>query len=105
MTIGDGETSLLSWMGCACTYFVVIIVGLYSLQKIDVLLKKKDVDVLSTINDYYYSDDFIFSHENGLAIAVAFTAYDTERSWSLDPAYGEIVFNNYTWGPNPDGSF
>ena len=62
MTIGDGETSLLSWMGCALTYVVVIIVGLYSLQKIDVLLKKKDVDVLSTINDYFYSEDFIFSH-------------------------------------------
>eukprot|EP00354_Favella_ehrenbergii_P012467 CAMPEP_0170453360 /NCGR_PEP_ID=MMETSP0123-20130129/1963_1 /TAXON_ID=182087 /ORGANISM="Favella ehrenbergii, Strain Fehren 1" /LENGTH=142 /DNA_ID=CAMNT_0010715697 /DNA_START=180 /DNA_END=608 /DNA_ORIENTATION=- len=71
----------------------------------DVLLEKKDIDIVSTINELHYGDDFVFSYDNGFNIALAFTAYDSEREQILDPSYGELVFNSYEWGPNPDGSY
>jgi len=37
-------------------------------------------------------------------IAVAFTAYNSKTEYELDPSYGEIVFNSYSWGNNNDGT-
>ena len=34
---------------------------------------------------------------------MAFTAFDTSETWSLDPSYGELVFNKYSWGYKEDG--
>ena len=62
-------------------------------------MNKKDVDVFSTISDLHYTDDFVFSSEQGLNIAAAFTAYDTDTEWILDETYGEILFNHFSWGP------
>lgn len=52
-----------------------------------------------------FTDDDIFSYKNGLNVAMAFTAYDTEKSYILDETYGELIFNSYAWGPNPDGTY
>ena len=71
----------------------------------DVMISKKDVDILSTIKDRYFDDNFVFSYKNGLNFAVAFTAYDGERDWILDPSYGSLIFNSYSWGANEDGTF
>ena len=38
-------------------------------------------------------------------MAVAFTAYDSNPEPILDPTYGELVFNHFMWGPQPDGSY
>ena len=59
---------------------------------------------MSTTNQYAYADDEIFSYENGLNIAVAFTAYNNEEEWELDERYGELFFIEYSWGENSDGS-
>ena len=71
----------------------------------DVFLARKDVDILSAVNDLLFTDDDIFSYKNGLNIAVAFTAYDSEESWILDETYGELVFSSYSWGPQEDGTY
>lgn len=42
----------------------------------------------------------MFSFDNGLNLAVAFTAYDNEEEPILDESYGQLVFNAYGWGPN-----
>lgn len=65
---------------------------------------KKDVDVLSATKDLYYSEDDKFTYENGLNIAVAFTGYNNKEEWELDPAYGSLVFNSYSWGNDEDGA-
>ena len=36
---------------------------------------------------------------------MAFTAYDSEDEWILDPTYGQLVFNSYSWGPKEDGTY
>lgn len=51
------------------------------------------------------STDDIFGHQNGLNFGVAFSAYDGVTEPILDEKYGKLVFNEYTWGENEDGSF
>ena len=70
----------------------------------DVLIRKKDVDVSLSVNEMHYSPDDIFSHTNGFNVAVAFTAYDNEMLWALDDSYGELVFKVYGWGGSDSGA-
>ena len=83
----------------------MIVVVTYSYLKLDVLLNKKDILLRNAVSDMHHDDDFVFSSENGLNVAVAFTAYDSETEPILDESYGKLVFNSYEWGPNPDGSY
>ena len=62
------------------------------------MISKKDVDILSTVNDDTYTSDDVFDYKNGFNIAVAFTAFDSETEWILDPTYGSLVFNHLSWG-------
>ena len=102
----EGESHLRSYMGAFCSILLIFVVLIYSYQKFDVFLARKDVDILSAVNDFHFTDDDIFSYKNGLNIAVAFTAYDSEESWILDETYGELVFNSFSWGPREeDGTY
>ena len=69
------------------------------------LQHRKDVNVLSTINRLFYANDDVFSYKNGLNVAVALTAYDSEQEWILDRKYGELYFQEYAWGLNPNGTY
>ena len=42
---------------------------------------------------------------NGMNFAIAFTAYDNERESILDPSYGRLIFNHYSWGPDQNGTY
>ena len=75
----------------------------YAYQKMDVLIHRKDVDILSTMRYSYYDDNFQFKYENGLNLAIGFSGYNNEREWELDPAYGKIVFKSNTWGYDAQG--
>ena len=68
----------------------------------EVMISKKDVDILSTIKESYFDESFIFNHEDRFNVAVAFTAYDNELEWILDPSYGSLTFYDYSWGPGSD---
>ena len=105
MKMDDGEDDVSTFTGALCSIFIVTLVLIYSYLKTDVLVNRKDVDVLSTIKDFEYKDTEIFDHDNGLNIAVAFTAYDTSSEWLLDSTYGELVFAAYSWGMNDDGTY
>ena len=105
MPFDSKETHVRSFMGTICSLFLVIITIAYAFTKMEVLILRKDVDVISTVNDLHFDDTFIFNNENGFNLAVAFTSYDSETEWILDPSYGQLVFNSYSWGPNPDGSY
>ena len=66
-------------------------------MKLDILIARKDVDILQTTNFLHYDDVSNFTSVNGFNIAVGFTAYDTNTEWILDPTYGELVFNHHSW--------
>ena len=58
-----------------------------------------------TVLESEFDDEYIFGYQNGFNIAVAFTGFTTNSEWELDPSYGEIVFNQYSWDILEDGSF
>ena len=92
-------------IGSFFTFIIYIVSGVYSLQKLDVWMAKKDVDIMSSIQSNYFDDSYIFGYEDGLNVAVAFTAYDSETEPILDKSYGELLFRAYEWGYDPeDGS-
>ena len=66
---------------------------------------KKDVDILSTTTHAHYDPDYIFTNKKGFNIAAAFTAYDSNPEPILDETYGQLVFNHYYWGMQPDGNY
>mgnify|MGYP001626652853 CR=1 FL=1 len=49
-----------SWGGTLCTFILFLLIFAYALQKLDVLINKRDIDLLSAIvsNDLTYDDVF-----------------------------------------------
>ena len=103
MRIDEGEESVNSFFGGIFSIVLLLLVIMYCIQKADVLISKKDVDILSTINDGAFSPDDIFNYSNGFAFAAAFTAYDSETENILFPEYGSLIFNQYSWGADENG--
>lgn len=87
-------------MGSCLSIIFTIVVLLYAYLKADVLISRRDVDILSTVFPNKFTPDDTFSYQNGLNIAVALTAYDNDPNPILDPTYGEIVFHHSNWGPS-----
>ena len=103
MNLDEGEQDIKSLMGSLCSVILLAITVLYSFQKAEILISKKDVDILSTINDDTYTSEDVFSYKNGFNVAVAFTSFNSEREWELDPTYGSLVFNHFSWGVDESG--
>jgi len=98
MKLDDGILGLSTVMGLFFSLLLMIIFLLYTAIKLDTLITRKDVDILSTVNHSVYGPDFIFNASQGLNFAVAFTAYDNEEYSILDPSIGELVMKAWTWG-------
>ena len=103
MTIDGNITEAKSFLGSILSLMILAVTLSYAYQKMDVLIQKKDVDVLSATKELVYSDQDKFTYQNGLNVAVAFTEFNNNREWELDPSYGTLVFNSYEWGIRPDG--
>ena len=69
MKLADGENSVPTWMGTLCSIILLIVIILYTVQKIEVLLTKKDVDVLTAINDTHLDSEFHFGYGQGFNFA------------------------------------
>ena len=98
MQLEDGKTYVQTFMGSICSLILFLVVGSYAYQKTDVWISKKDVDIMSSIQTNYFTSDYVFDYDKGLNYAVAFTAYDSETKYILDPSYGNLVFVKYVWG-------
>ena len=70
MKLSDGEDGVTSWMGTLCSIFLVIVLVMYTAQKIQVLVDKKGVSILTALNDSVLDPDFKFSYKQGFNIAV-----------------------------------
>lgn len=106
MRLDKGNLSLNSFVGSLVSIILFLTLLNFAYLKADVLINKKDVDVLSTVNDRFFTpDDQITYSDNGFNIAAAFTAYDSDTEYILDATYGELVFKHYFWGLQPDGVY
>ena len=79
-------------MGSMCSILLTALMLMYGYQKMDVLVSRKDVDVLSTVNDLHFTENDVFAAKNGFRVAVAFSAYNNEQVWELDPTYATLEF-------------
>ena len=56
------------------------------------------------MKDLHFKDTDEFTYkDDGLNIAIAFTAFDNTEEWMLDATYGELEINSYEWGYDEDG--
>ena len=79
-------------MGTVLSFLSFIILLGYTGQKIEILYSKKDVDIALNIKDHHFGVDHIFSGEQGLNIAVAFSGFDTVTENILTPDYASLKF-------------
>lgn len=94
----DGETTVKSWMGSLCTMLMLAVLSGFTYQKVGILIDRKDVDILSSLNVAYFGSDEKFGNKQGFNVAVALDG-------SLDPSIGEIVYTKYDWGFDSDGKY
>ena len=92
-------------MGTFCSLILLSITFIYAYQKLGVFIDKKDISIMLSTKDMYFTDADKFTNKMGINIAAAFTAYDSETEWVLDPRYGSLHINERSWGQNPDGSY
>ena len=98
MKLDEGKTHIASYGGALLSLILTFTILVYTYQKFDVFMAKKDVDILSTINDGAFDADFVFDYDSGLNFAFAFTAYDSNPNPILNETIGNIQFNHYKWG-------
>ena len=102
MKLDNGVESLPSKAGFFFTILLTVIVLGYVIIKADVLVHKKDIDIMSVVLRDFYKPEEPFKYSQGLNFAVAFTAYDEEKESVLDPSIGEVVFEAYEFGVGHD---
>ena len=104
MRLDKDSQQLSSWIGSGCSIILLLVLLTYTFQKLDVLINKKDVDLLTVAAVNALNDDAIFDATNGFGVAVALTSYSATEPVFHDPTIGEVIFNHYKWGDNPDGT-
>ena len=88
MKLDNGEEVIFSSLGGILSFLLMCVTILFAYQKYDVLVGKKDVDILSSTRDSFFTDQDVFDSKNGFAFAVAFTAYDSNPEPILEDKYG-----------------
>ena len=90
-------------LGSIFPIMIFCVTMLYTSQKLEILINKKDVDILSAKKGLVFTDDHIFDNSKGFNIAAAFTEYNSNTEWELLPEYGSLVINSYQWGTDSEG--
>ena len=52
----------------------------------------------------FYPESYVFDLEQGMDMAVAFSDFDNEREYDLDPSFGSLVFMTTEWKTFPNGT-
>ena len=77
-------------------FFVFTVMFTYS--KVQVMLKKSDVKVISSVQENVFDHDYKFTAEKGLFVAAALVSFDGQKGLLEEPQYGELAFKNIGWG-------
>ena len=89
MKLDSGDESIKTLSGSLCSLLLLMVTILYASLKFDILLTKKDVRIVTAVEDMYFSDTDEFDYSDGLNIAASLWTGSEE---SLDLTYGELVF-------------
>lgn len=104
MKLDLGIEALPSAAGVVFSILLFIVVLGYTAQKCEILINKRDVDIMSVTKKDYYSQHEQFSFSQGLDFAVAFTGYDDETEYLLDPSIAELIYESYEFGLDEGGN-
>ena len=74
----DGSMSLPTCVGSICSFLLLFFLIAYSVQKFDIMINRREHDIIYSMMDSYYDGNYVFDYEQGFNIAVAFSAYDSE---------------------------
>ena len=47
-------------MGTLCSFVLIFVLIAYSYYKVDVMVGKMNIDIISAVNENYYDDSYIF---------------------------------------------
>ena len=84
-------------MGTILSVISFLMVIGYTVQKFDILITRKDVDIALSVRDTFFGDDYTFKGSQGFNIAVALTGFDEVRESILSPDYANIKFEYSEW--------
>ena len=106
MNLDKGQSTLPSKTGTVSSFLLVILLIVYTYYKFDIMLGKKDVDIISAVKENYFKPEYTFGAKQGFNIAVAvLNPYDPSSYKQLDRSYGHVRFKKFSWGPNDKGEF
>ena len=94
MHLDKGQSELKSILGAFFSMFVIVVMLLYTNLKLDVLINKKDIDVLSVVQENFFSPTDNFTYTDGFNIAVGFSDYEKSDNLILDPTYGDLLISS-----------
>ena len=94
MGLDRDNHSVESYLGALLSLIILVTTSSYAAQKLDILLAKKDVDVLAAVKELEFTSDYKFTYKNGLNFAVAFTEFNDNTLWELPKEYGTLVINS-----------
>ena len=104
MKLTDGEDDVKTWMGSFCSLLLTVVMFAYTVQKIEVMISKKDIDILTALYDSYLDSDFDFGAKQGFNIAIKWQSLADEKE-TLDPSIGKLSFKYSEWGYQEDGKY
>ena len=91
MELDVNDSAYRSYMGAFCTIVVAFFVLAFTLTKLQTLINRKDVDIMSLAEDSAIDEDEVFSYSNGLFLAAALTEYNTDPRLIEQREYGELL--------------
>ena len=93
-------------MGTICSFFLGIVLIVYTGYKVSILEAKKSVEILQAVNKNYFNDFHSFGASQGLNFAVSvFDQFDVSTFNHIDPRYGKLQFLKASYGIGADGNF
>ena len=78
LKMDSGKGAMKTHVGTLCTCIWVAIMIAYGGTKIDTLINKKGISILTTNSDMHFKGYEEFDYAQGLNFAVAFTGYDSK---------------------------
>lgn len=102
MRLDHGSLRLESWGGALCSVLLFAMISTYFVQKLDILINKREVDLLSVTSFNAHTYEERFDSSMGLNFAAALIKYDGKSEIIDDPTIGELVFNHQKWSRDID---
>ena len=62
MKLDEGKSAVKTMCGSICSFILLVVLVAYSAQKLDILINRKNVDILSSLLHMNLSQDDIFGY-------------------------------------------